>query len=211
MSIFDLHASVLDDYRDFVRSFFTIADGRAREFIDDALDTERHLWPDFLLQVSPSYVRTATVDELAARGVLHTETARIFRTPDGEPFRLFQHQTEAIEKASRRESYIVTSGTGSGKSLTYFLPVIDSLLRDPTTGDRVTALVVYPMNALVNSQHQALTDLKERYERRFGQPFPVSFAKYTGETPRSERERMRRPATNPADQLRDGRIAAGTA
>lgn len=191
MSIFDLYASVLDDYRDFVRSFFTIADPRAREFIDRALDTERHLWSDFLLQVSPSYVRTATVDELPARSVLHPETARIFRTPEGEPFRLFQHQTEAVEQASRRESYIVTSGTGSGKSLTYFLPVIDSLLRDPITGDRVAALVVYPMNALVNSQLQALTDLKERYEGRFGRPFPVSFAKYTGETPGSERERMR--------------------
>jgi ATP-dependent helicase YprA (DUF1998 family) len=191
VSIFDLHAAVLDDYRDFVRSFFTIADERAREFIDHTLDTERHLWPDFLLQVSPSYVRTATVDELAAHGVLHPETARIFRTPDGGPFCLFQHQTEAVEKANRRESYIVTSGTGSGKSLTYFLPVIDSLLRDPTTGDRVAALVVYPMNALVNSQLQALTDLKERYEHRFGRAFPVSFAKYTGETPGSERERMR--------------------
>jgi hypothetical protein len=63
VSIFDLPAAVLNDYRDFVRSFFTIADGKAREFIDHALDTERHLWPDFLLQVSPSYVRTATAEE----------------------------------------------------------------------------------------------------------------------------------------------------
>jgi Lhr-like helicase len=191
VSIFDLHAAVLDDYRDFVRSFFTIADRRTQDYIDHALETERHLWPDFLLQVSPSYVRTATVDELATRGVLHPETARIFRTPAGEPFRLFQHQTESIEKAARRESYAVTSGTGSGKSLTYFLPVIDSLLRDPTTGDRVAALVVYPMNALVNSQLQALSDLKDGYERRFGRAFPVSFSRYTGETRGSDRERMR--------------------
>jgi hypothetical protein len=54
MSIFDLHATVLADYRDFVRSFFDIADPRARAFIDHALEDERHLWPDFLLQVSPS-------------------------------------------------------------------------------------------------------------------------------------------------------------
>src|SRR5690606_37167749 len=54
------------------------------------------------------------------------------------------------------------------------------------------ALVVYPMNALVNSQHQALTALKEHYERRTGKPFPVTFAKYTGETTDAEREEMRR-------------------
>src|SRR5262245_43483082 len=154
MSIFDLHRSVLADYRDFVRSFFTIADERAQEYVELALNEEARLWPDFLLQVSPSYDRTMTVDELA-RESLSAETARIFRTSDGEPFHLYAHQVEAMEKARRGESYVVTSGTGSGKSLTYFLPIIDALLREPGTGDRVVALVVYPMNALVNSQLQA--------------------------------------------------------
>jgi ATP-dependent helicase YprA (DUF1998 family) len=120
MSIFDLHAQVLADYRDFVRSFFTIADDRARQYVEHALIEEARLWPDFLLQVSPSYARAATVDNLTARGVLHEDTARIFRTPEGNPFHLYQHQIEALEKARNGESYVVTSDTGSGKSLTYF-------------------------------------------------------------------------------------------
>ena len=37
MSIFNLHAAVLDDYRDFVRSFFSIADDRARDYVERAL------------------------------------------------------------------------------------------------------------------------------------------------------------------------------
>jgi ATP-dependent helicase YprA (DUF1998 family) len=119
MSIFDLHSQVLADYRDFVRSFFSIADDRARDYVEHALVDERRLWPDFLLQVSPSYVRTNTVDELAGRGALLEETARIFRTSEGQPFHLYQHQVEALEISVRRESYVVTSGTGSGKSLTY--------------------------------------------------------------------------------------------
>lgn len=89
MNIFDLHSTVIADYRDFVRSFFTVADARAREFVERSLIEEARLWPDFLLQVSPSYVRAATVDELAAQGHLHEETARIFRTPEGNPFRLY--------------------------------------------------------------------------------------------------------------------------
>jgi len=191
VNIFDLHASVLRDYRDFVRSFFTVADDRARAFVEHALDEEARLWPDYLLQVSPSYARGASVDELAARGELREETARIFRTPEGQPIYLYQHQIEAFAKARAGESYVVTSGTGSGKSLTYFLPIMDAFLRAPPAADRVATLVVYPMNALVNSQIQALEKLKEEYERRTNKPFPVTFAKYTGGTTEAAREELR--------------------
>jgi hypothetical protein len=121
------------------------------------------------------------VDELAARGLLLPETAQIFRNDRGEPFFLYQHQAEAMELARRGESYVVTSGTGSGKSLTYFLPIVDAFLRRATAPDRVGALVVYPMNALVNSQVEALKKLKKGYEDRTGRRFPISFAKYTGD------------------------------
>lgn len=63
MSIFQLHKSVLDDYRNFVRSFFTIADERAREFVNRALMEQAELWPEPLLQLNPSYARAASVDE----------------------------------------------------------------------------------------------------------------------------------------------------
>jgi Lhr-like helicase len=191
MSIFDLHSHVLADYRDFVRSFFTVADTRAREYVERALVEEARLWPDFLLQVSPSYARTATVDGLAARGTLHRTAADVFRTAGGQPFHLYQHQVEAMELASTGQSFVVTSGTGSGKSLTYFLPIIDNLLRRPATGDRVAALVVYPMNALVNSQLESLKKLKEGYERRTGRAFPVTFAKYTGDSQEAARVELR--------------------
>jgi ATP-dependent helicase YprA (DUF1998 family) len=191
VNIFDLHARVLNDYRDFIRSFFIIADGRIRAFIDQSLDQEARLWPDFLLQVSPSYQRAASVDELAARGLIHAETAQVFRSPAGEPFHLYQHQVEAIEQARAGRSFVVTSGTGSGKTLAYFLPIIDAVLRRPPPADRTVALVVYPMNALVNSQVQALTKLQDSYERRTGRAFPITFERYTGETGEDRRNAMR--------------------
>src|SRR5258708_27092395 len=86
MSIFNLHSNVLADYRDFVRSFFSVADDRARDFIEQELVAEARLWPEALLQVSPSYARVASVDELAERGVILRETAEIFRTDRGSPF-----------------------------------------------------------------------------------------------------------------------------
>ena len=62
-----------------------MADDRARQFIDHELD-EARLWPETLLQVSPSYARVASVDELADRGVILRETAKIFPTERGSPF-----------------------------------------------------------------------------------------------------------------------------
>ena len=191
MTIFDLHAAVLRDYGDFVRSFLVIADARIRAFVARALEEEAHLWPDFLLQVSPAYQRGPTVAELAQRGDLHPETAHIFCRADGGAFHLYRHQVEALEKARRGMSYVVTSGTGSGKSWTYFLPIVDFLLRRPGFQERTVALIVYPMNALVNSQFQALENLKRSYEQRTGRVFPVTFARYTGETSDEVRQAMR--------------------
>lgn len=191
-TIFDLHERVLKDYANFVRSFFLIADPRAQAFVDQALEEGIHLWPEPLVQLSPAYVAGPTVDELAETGRIAEETARIFRSEDGRPFRLYRHQEEAIAKALAEESFVVTSGTGSGKSLCYFLPIIDNWIRQGGSVGQVTALVVYPMNALVNSQYQSLQTLRERYERAYHRPFPLRFAKYTGETEESERENLRR-------------------
>jgi hypothetical protein len=86
MSIFTLHSSVVEDYRDFVRSFFTVADDRARQFIDHELLDEARLWPEALLQVSPSYARVASVDELADRGSFCARRRNSFATSgDGPP------------------------------------------------------------------------------------------------------------------------------
>ena len=191
MTIFNLHSKVLSDYRDFVRSFLVVSDERATEFIEKMLEENAKLWPDYLLQVSPSYVRSSSVDDLSKAGTLTGETSSIFRTSDGKPFVLYSHQIEAILKASEGKSYIVTSGTGSGKSLAYFIPIFESLIRKPENSERAAALVVYPMNALVNSQYQALKGYKEVYEKRTQKPFPVTFAKYTGDTTDEEREKMR--------------------
>lgn len=50
------------------------------------------------MQLSPSYERPATVDELAGHGELHAETAKIFRNLHSEPFRLCFHQLEALQQ-----------------------------------------------------------------------------------------------------------------
>jgi hypothetical protein len=187
MSLFTLHQRVMEEYEQFVHSFVQIADARVRAYAEQVIRDERALWPAPMLQLSPAYQYGVTLDALVQQGVLHPDTGRIFRTRTGEPLRLYAHQERALRLASHGRSYVVTSGTGSGKSFTYLIPIIDYLLRHPDERGHVVALILYPMNALVNSQLRALESLREQY----GQRFPITFAKYTGETLREQREQMR--------------------
>lgn len=189
-NIFDFHRELINGYRDFVHSFIQVSDERAKEFIRQALNQEEHLWPEPLIQISPAYRREANVDELAKRGVIHPETARILRTRDNRPFELYRHQVQSIEKAASDKSFVVTSGTGSGKSFCYFIPIIDAVVRNPKI-ERPLALIVYPMNALANSQLAALEKMAEGFLERTGREFPVRFARYTGETDEDERRKIR--------------------
>ena len=79
-----------------------------------------------------------------------------------------------IRKAKEGKSYVLTSGTGSGKSLTYIVPIVDHVLRRGS-GQGIQAIVVYPMNALANSQDEELgkfleTGLPGRASRPFVSP-----------------------------------------
>ena len=106
---------------------------------------------------------------------------------------LYTHQAEAVEAVRDGESIIVTTGTASGKSLCYMLPVLETLLSDPAA----RALFVYPTKALAQDQLEALG--KFDLDLRFGA--------YDGDTPQAERPRLRGEArillTNP-DMLHVG-------
>ncbi len=69
---------------------------------------------------------------------------------------LFEHQAEAWETAARGEHVVVTTGTASGKSLAFNLPVLDALAREP----KRRAFYLYPTKALAQDQLRSLTSLK---------------------------------------------------
>ncbi len=202
MDIFAFHRQVIADYQRFARSFIRVRADDIRAFLDREYDSGR-FWPSPLIQFNPRFVRGASIERLVQQGVLHPECARIFRTGKtdtrpGTPLILYRHQEEAVHIAKRKESYVLTTGTGSGKSLSYFVPIVDHALRDkenrPTP--RIRAIVIYPMNALANSQCEEL----EKFLYR-GYPqgqYPVTFGRYTGQESQEERERM---AAEPPDIL----------
>jgi len=150
-------------------------------------------------------VASAWTDLLAGEEVVHREIepARVARTEplpaDLDPrlasalaargiTALYRHQAEAWEAARRGENVVVTTGTASGKSLAFTLPVLDAIARDPKT----RALYLAPTKALAQDQARALAELR---------PPGARPAIYDGDTPAERRRQIRRWAnlvlTNP--------------
>ncbi|HET9242286.1 MAG TPA: DEAD/DEAH box helicase [Gaiella sp.] len=94
---------------------------------------------------------------------------------------LYHHQAETWEAVRRGESVIVTTGTASGKSLAFSLPVLDAIAREPTA----RALYLYPTKALAQDQARWLAGLGLEFLRP---------AIYDGDTPIERRAHVRRSA-----------------
>src|SRR5690606_35748916 len=130
MDVFQVHQQLIKDYRAFTESGTIIRDERIAAFIEEDLDAKSQ-WPDPWLSLNPFFKSGGTVLEAYQNGILHQECTRIFQTGktkdgtvcDGRPIALYQHQLEAIKTAQSGASYVLTTGTGSGKSLSYIVPI----------------------------------------------------------------------------------------
>ncbi len=130
-------------------------------------------------------------EEIAYRGLEPSRRERVESLPDDLDPRvasslvatgvtgLFVHQAEAWEAARRGENVVVTTGTASGKSLAFNLPVLDAIARAPKT----RALYLYPTKALAQDQARALGELRVKGLRQ---------AIYDGDTPAERRWQIRK-------------------
>lgn len=105
---------------------------------------------------------------------------------------LYIHQAETFCEAVNGKNIVITTPTASGKSLCFYLPVIQEILQNPVT----RAIFVYPTKALAADQYRALKPWIEY----FGE-YRLSAGVYDGDTPPDERKRIRERAniilTNP--------------
>ena len=190
MNVFELDRIMIEEYAAFSRSFTKIRAADIGDQIGSTYATRRY-WPEPIVQINPHYKRDRSVADLVRDGVLHRSCDIVFRD-----WILRTHQVQSIHLARQRKSFVVTTGTGSGKSVCFFVPIIDAVLRarvvDP--GRRTRAIVVYPMNALANSQVGEL----DRYFKDVVDPHRVTYKRYTGQESQDERRRI---ADNPPDIL----------
>lgn len=185
VDIFNLHKDIIEDYKSFVNSFINIKDTTLRSYVESEINRGK-FWPEPLIQFNPSFKRGTSVQALCNNGTLHPEIENIFKG-----FSLFQHQVEAITRGAAGFDYVVTSGTGSGKSLIFLATVFDYLLKHKTSKG-ISAVIVYPMNALINSQTEEIRKFEDNYEKVTGKPFPLTSAQYTGQEGQDKRESIKK-------------------
>lgn len=142
------------------------------------------------LESLPDFEKGVTLDALTrSRGGFLNDSMSL--VPHASTRQLHRHQQTALELACKGdESILVSTGTGSGKTESFLYPILAKLLDDPnlkTPG--VTAVLVYPMNALANDQlYYRIAPLLCGALNKFG----ITFGRYTGQirakTKRAEEE-----------------------
>ena len=119
------------DYSSYIRSFIRIRDERVDALVTSCLDQGR-LWPDPLIQPQPVLSICRHNRRFGGRGSPAFRVLEGFSGKDngeGKALRLYQHQADAIRRARAGRNYVLTTGTGSGKSLAYIVPIVDHILR----------------------------------------------------------------------------------
>lgn len=191
MDAIKLHDQIVTRYKDYIGSFIDIRDPDIAAKVAEELKLGK-LWPDPLIQFNPAYQQATSIEALVKEDVLHDQLGKVFAG-----FRLHSHQEAALRHGASRKSFVVTSGTGSGKSLTYIGTIFNALFASGY-GQGTRALIVYPMNALINSQVEELKKFAKNYKDASGKEFPIRFAAYTGQTGDEERDEI---VKNPPDIL----------
>ena len=184
MDVFEVRKAVMKNYQSFIESFINISDEQIRNKVAAELSSGK-LWPNPLIQFNPSFEEHSDIDELVESGVLHPDMRNIF-----QGYRLYRHQVDALKLGSESKDFVVTSGTGSGKSLTYIGTIFNYLLDLPDKEKGIKAIIVYPMNALINSQTKEFQGYEKNYRNATGKPFPISYAQYTGQEKDAQRQKV---------------------
>ncbi|HCU96690.1 MAG TPA: DEAD/DEAH box helicase [Actinobacteria bacterium] len=166
-------------YRRYLRSLLPVRDPALAAALADCIAASPLLTKGPLLEATPPYQTGATLRDLIGEGVLDPAFARLAgpALPLDRP--LYRHQEQALRKAAAGRNLVVATGTGSGKTESFLLPVLSALTAEHaagTLGPGVRALLLYPMNALANDQLR-------RLRRLLADAPQITFGRYTGDTP----------------------------
>ena len=168
-----------DTYRRYLRGLLPVRDPALAAALRTQIDDSPMLTKGPLLEATPPYRTGVTLRALIDEGVLDPGFAALGgpALPLDRP--LYLHQEQALRKAVAGRNLVVATGTGSGKTESFLLPILAELCREQaagTLGPGVRALLLYPMNALANDQVRRLRGLLANCPG-------LTFGRYTGDTP----------------------------
>ncbi|MFH1633055.1 MAG: DEAD/DEAH box helicase, partial [Chloroflexota bacterium] len=177
---------IRDNYIRYLKTIKPFQDEWLRKEFARAIEEPDMLVKGPLVEISPPFKTGVGIRGLVEEGVLSPLFQRLC-TPDHLPYErpLYQHQITAVRKLVSGRNVVVSTGTGSGKTEAFLLPILDYLLREKEKGTLhkpgVRALLLYPMNALANDQVKRLRGLLGKYPQ-------ITFGRYVGETKHKKNE-----------------------
>jgi len=183
MNPFEILAAVQRDYRTYVQTFQQFQNEAIERWISKRIESGTLLWKPPYVQLSRPFAPGDRLEDLVAAGLLHPGILPVFRRdpedPASPPISPYRHQSEAIRRIlgtlQSPSNVVVATGTGSGKSFAFGIPIVSEALRMRERGIAgIKAVIVYPMNALANSQY-------DDFARRL-HGTGLRIALYTGDT-----------------------------
>ena len=181
--------SIIEEYKDFILTEFRAKDEKLKIALEQELDKPGFLAQEPFVQIHRPFKQGKKWSELP----LDPKLSNTLKQRAGNDY-CYLHQSDSIDYLMQNEakSLIVTTGTGSGKTECFLLPVIQNALNDSFSFKKsgLTAILVYPMNALANDQLERIED----YLNSSGFSGILRIAKYDRGTSQKEREDLR---TNP--------------
>lgn len=169
---------------DYIATSFDIADPYYAQKLREELEQDGFVAKGPYLDVSGSFKAGKSLTELMDEGVASKLFSQL--EPIDEKDReiklerpLYLHQEQALRKANEGNNLVVTTGTGSGKTECFLIPIVNALLREQEQGtladSGVRAIIIYPMNALANDQIKRMRNLLRNYP-------DITFGLYNGNT-----------------------------
>lgn len=171
-------------YRRYLRSLLPVRDPRLARELDEQITHSPVFTKGPLLEATPPYQAGTTPNGLLTEGVLNPAFRALGSQALPLDRRLHKHQEQAIRKVTAGRNVVVASGTGSGKTESFLLPILDALSAEHARGELtpgVRALLLYPMNALANDQLKRLRQLLAHAPH-------ISFGRYVGDTEEEQRK-----------------------
>ncbi|MDD2340370.1 MAG: DEAD/DEAH box helicase [Methanosarcina sp.] len=172
-------------YRNYVSSFQKFKNPVIKDWVDEKIIEGNLLYKGPYVQLGKRFELGDSFDSLISEGLLHPDTPFCFtvdsKSRSAAPVNLYKHQSDAIRSILEGKNTIISTGTGSGKSFCFGIPVVSTCLEMQDKGIRgIKAIFVYPMNALANSQYD---DFSARLHGS-----GLKLAIYTGDTPKTRDE-----------------------
>lgn len=189
MSLNPLVASenIIEKYLRYIETTFYIDDKDYMKQFKSYLEKKDFFAKGPYLDFSDSFEFGKNINQLIDEDILSNEFKTLYRdNPNLLTRSLYKHQELSIRKIREGRNLVVTTGTGSGKTESFLLPIINYLMEQKVEGslnDGVRALIIYPMNALANDQMKRMRELLANYP-------DITFGSYTGETEKEDKNAL---------------------